>query len=81
MGDASMYVGAPETPSEPAVDTTGAGDNFNAALICGLLRGLDPREALRSGVAAGTLSTAGVGGTGRLPTWDEVRSLATTLPS
>jgi sugar/nucleoside kinase (ribokinase family) len=50
-------------PVEP-VDTTGAGDCFNAGLIAGLLDGLDLPHAVAVGCAVGAASTAGPGGTG-----------------
>jgi sugar/nucleoside kinase (ribokinase family) len=50
----------------PPVDTTGAGDCFNAGFIAGLLTGLQPPEALALGCAAGGASTQGTGGTGRV---------------
>ena len=40
------------------VDTTGAGDNLAAGLLCGLGRGMGLADALRLGVACGSLSTA-----------------------
>ena len=53
------------------LDTTGAGDNFNAGFIAGMLDG-DPREALALGVACGRHSILGRGGTGSLATRDDV---------
>jgi sugar/nucleoside kinase (ribokinase family) len=50
-------------PVQP-VDSTGAGDCFNAGLLAGLLRGLELPDALALGCAVGALSTQGVGGTG-----------------
>jgi sugar/nucleoside kinase (ribokinase family) len=47
------------------VDTTGAGDCFNAGLIAGLLRGLDLPQAAALGCAVGAASTQAPGGTGR----------------
>jgi sugar/nucleoside kinase (ribokinase family) len=52
--------------TEPAervecVDTTGAGDAFNAALLHARLAGSSPREALRAGVTAGTAAVRFVG--------------------
>lgn len=44
-----------------AVDSTGAGDAFNAALIYGLLRGLSPEDAARMANAAGAYKCAGLG--------------------
>jgi ribokinase len=59
------------SPTHP-VDTTGAGDTFDAAYIDSLLRGLDPRECLRRACRAGALSTSGVGGTAGQPTIDQL---------
>jgi sugar/nucleoside kinase (ribokinase family) len=52
------------TPPVRPVDSTGAGDCFNAGLIAGLLRGLDLPEAAALGCAVGAASTRAVGGTG-----------------
>jgi sugar/nucleoside kinase (ribokinase family) len=54
----------PAPLDHPVIDTTGAGDCFNAGLIAGLRRGLDLPEAAALGCAAGTASTAAVGGSG-----------------
>jgi sugar/nucleoside kinase (ribokinase family) len=51
-------------PEVEPVDSTGAGDCFNAGLLAGLLRGLEMPDALALGCAVGALSTQGVGGTG-----------------
>jgi sugar/nucleoside kinase (ribokinase family) len=51
-------------PAVEPVDTTGAGDCFNAGFISGLLDGLDLPRAVALGCAVGALSTAAVGGTG-----------------
>ncbi|HUC24775.1 MAG TPA: carbohydrate kinase family protein [Streptosporangiaceae bacterium] len=51
-------------PQLTPVDTTGAGDCFNAGLLTGLLRGLEPTEALALACATGALSTQGIGGSG-----------------
>lgn len=45
-----------------AVDTTGAGDNFDAGFIYGLLQGVPFDECLRRAVVAGSLSTLAPGG-------------------
>jgi sugar/nucleoside kinase (ribokinase family) len=57
-----QYVATP--PPITPVDTTGAGDCFNAGLLAGLLRGLEPTEALALACATGALSTQGIGGSG-----------------
>ena len=49
------------------VDTTGAGDCFNAGLITALLAGRGPADALALACAAGTGSTSAVGGTAGCP--------------
>jgi sugar/nucleoside kinase (ribokinase family) len=61
------------------VDTTGAGDSFDAGYLAARLSGVsDPRERLRWAVAAGSLSTRGAGGTGSQATR---RELLEALPS
>jgi len=64
--DRSRQYRAAPPPVSP-VDTTGAGDCFNAGLLAGLLRGFEPPEALALGCATGAASTQGIGGTGRSP--------------
>jgi sugar/nucleoside kinase (ribokinase family) len=55
------------------VDTTGAGDSFDAGYLAARLSGVsDPRERLRWAVAAGSLSTRGPGGTGAQATRAEL---------
>ena len=53
-----------EAPPIPvaAVDTTGAGDCFNAGCVYGLLRGAPLADCLRYGNIVGGLSTTGPGG-------------------
>jgi sugar/nucleoside kinase (ribokinase family) len=51
------------------VDTTGAGDSFDAGYLAALAHGVDDEtERLRWAAAAGSLSTLGSGGTGRQAT-------------
>jgi sugar/nucleoside kinase (ribokinase family) len=62
--DASAQPVLVSVPAMVPVDTTGAGDCFNAGLIAGLLHGLDLIAATALGCAVGALSTQGPGGTG-----------------
>ena len=57
------------------VDTTGAGDSFNAGFLSAYLQGLGLPECLQWGCACGALSTTGLGGISSQPTLDEMRSL------
>jgi sugar/nucleoside kinase (ribokinase family) len=54
-------------PPVTPVDTTGAGDCFNAGLIAGLLGGRALPEAAALGCATGALSTGAAGGTAAAP--------------
>jgi sugar/nucleoside kinase (ribokinase family) len=51
-----------------AVETTGAGDSFNAGFLHAWLSGSPLADCLRLGVACGSLSTRGLGGTDGQPT-------------
>ncbi|MBW7461529.1 carbohydrate kinase family protein, partial [Paenibacillus sepulcri] len=50
-----------------AVDTTGAGDSFNAGYLYGFLNGLDTGTCLSYGNSCGALSVASYGGSGGAP--------------
>jgi len=61
-------------PVEP-LDPTGAGDSFDAGFLHAWLGGLPLLECLRWGSACGSLSTRGLGGTGRQADRAEVERL------
>ena len=60
-------------PIQP-VDTTGAGDSFNAGFLHAWLRKTPLREALRFAAACGALSTQGSGGTTTQATEEEAKA-------
>jgi sugar/nucleoside kinase (ribokinase family) len=62
-------------PRVPVTDTTGAGDSFNAGFLHAWLGGAPLEESLRLGVACGSLSTRGLGGTKTQADLDEARAL------
>jgi len=62
-------------PDVDVVDTTGAGDSFDAGFLHAWLRKKPLVECLRYGVAAGSLSTRALGGTKAQPTIEELQSL------
>lgn len=57
------------------LDTTGAGDSFDAGYVHGLLTGLSVDERLRRACVCGALSTRAIGGVAAQPTVDEVASI------
>jgi sugar/nucleoside kinase (ribokinase family) len=57
------------------IDTTGAGDSFDAGFLHAWLREQPIHECLRWGSACGALSTRGLGGTSSQPDAAEVRAL------
>jgi sugar/nucleoside kinase (ribokinase family) len=70
-GGSMVRVPAPEVD---VVDTTGAGDSFDAGFLHAWLRGCPAEECLRYGVAAGSLSTRALGGTKAQPTLEELEA-------
>jgi sugar/nucleoside kinase (ribokinase family) len=63
-----------QAPGVEVVDTTGAGDSFDAGFLHAWLRKRPIWECLRYGVAAGSLSTRALGGTRAQPTTEELES-------
>ncbi len=54
------------------VDTTGAGDNFVAGFLTGVLRGWDPERCCRFANAVGAVSVTEVGSTSAVKSMDQV---------
>ncbi len=79
VSDAATEAWSIAAPVRRPVDTTGAGDNFDAGFLAAVLRGADPVAALAAGCACGAISVEGIGGTGRLATADEAARLAAAL--
>jgi sugar/nucleoside kinase (ribokinase family) len=60
-----------EAIAADVVDTTGAGDSFDAGFVAGLSRGWSLDRCLALAVACGSLSTRAGGGTQAQPTLEE----------
>ena len=71
-GDRPLHVAA--FPVKP-IDTTGAGDSFDAGFLHAWLAGEPVAACLRLGAACGALSTLGLGGTAAQPTLPEAQAL------
>lgn len=57
-----------------AVDTTGAGDAFNAGYVAAMLRGMPVAERLACGNGCGALTVAAIGGTNGVMDANQVRA-------
>ena len=68
----------PAFPVRP-VDTTGAGDSFNAGFLHTWLRKLSLPDCLRVGAACGSLSTLKPGGTGGQPDERELKAFLSNM--
>jgi sugar/nucleoside kinase (ribokinase family) len=77
--DGDRFVEARAFPVVP-LDTTGAGDSFDAGFLHAWLAGRPLLECLRWGSACGSLSTRGLGGTGSQATSSEVERLLASAP-
>ncbi|HZD52608.1 MAG TPA: ribokinase [Woeseiaceae bacterium] len=66
-------------PPVTAIDTTGAGDAFTAALTLGLVEDMSPPAALRFACTAGALATTTPGAQPSLPHRHELESLLSPL--
>lgn len=81
LGKAGVYAHTlRETVHVPAyaaavVDTTGAGDNFMAGVISGLIRGCSLKECLQFGSATSAISIGHVGATGAIKSLAQVQKI------
>jgi len=78
QGTSLVRVGA--VPVEP-LDTTGAGDAFDAGFLASWLAGDPLDRALAMGAVCGALSTRSLGGVDGQPTLDEARSTIAGQPA
>ena len=67
-----MVIAKVRPPAVDAVDTTGAGDTFTAALTVALVEGQSPQDALEFACAAGAVATTAMGAQPSLPMRHEV---------
>ena len=67
-------------PAEPK-DLVGAGDNFNAGFLAGLIKGYNLAASLQLGCACGALSTRAIGGTEAQATLEEALALIESTQS
>ena len=72
--DRGNPVHVPAFPVKP-VDTTGAGDSFNAGFLHAWTQGMPVQESLRFGAACGALSTRAMGGTGGQASLEEAEAM------
>ena len=61
-----------------AIDTTGAGDCFDAGFLYAWLHGMEPRQCLRAATACGEMSVRVLGGIAGAPSREELESLLCT---
>jgi sugar/nucleoside kinase (ribokinase family) len=57
------------------VDTTGAGDCFDAGFLYGWLHGMEPKQCLRTATACGEMSTLALGGIAGFPGKEELETI------
>lgn len=76
LHEGKFYFSAPHNLT--SLDTTGAGDCFDAGFLFAWLNGKAPTECLRIANVCGALSTRALGGIAAFPQFDEL-SLQETL--
>ena len=72
-------IGIAAPTGDNVVETTGAGDSFDAGYLAAYLAGRGREDCLRFAVACGSLSTRAAGGTTSQATWPEAEALAEHL--
>ncbi|MCB9459692.1 MAG: carbohydrate kinase family protein [Anaerolineaceae bacterium] len=77
---ATQSIAVPALPVTP-IDTTGAGDAFDAGFIYGLVNDYSLEDCCRYGAVCGALATTAVGGATGTPTHEEVKTWLSKLPS
>jgi sugar/nucleoside kinase (ribokinase family) len=70
----------PALPIEHVVDTTGAGDAFNAGFIYGTLQGYTLPDTLRCATICGSLSTTALTGTAAVPNAADLERIRRAQP-
>lgn len=65
-------------PNVQVIDTTGAGDAFNAAFSVAVSQGMSIREAISFAVQAASFSVTRFGAQDGMPVWEEVLSITST---
>ena len=74
-----LRLSLPAPSGGPVVDTTGAGDAFNAGFLAALVAGRGPEDALAQAIACGSLSIRAIGGAGLRLNPEAIAALAATI--
>lgn len=80
IGRESAVIHVPSLADMPVIDTTGAGDCFNAGFLFGyVVENADDKRCGQYGNICGGLSVGGVGGATHAPTYDELQAWVARL--